>query len=249
MRYLFIALSLLSLPIQAQSLHPVTRFHAGECYPRYYDDYFLSGFLQSTDTLATDATQGILQMPFVGKVELSYIGEKDSTQYVAYATRYHLRERPTNNPQTYTVKLQRYGIQAFIQSYEDYSVQRYAFPDTLAAKGFLIDLDHMRRESDNENMKVTLIDRYTLRACKRKGSQDAIYYYVRFSHPYDTWSIRQDKIELKNGLKDPRCKVTLTFALEKGEPLLVRSAVSTHSTNEAYRKVEGHLPETLFSDN
>ena len=68
----------------AQSISPITRFHSTNSPYTQYNDQFLSGFLQTSSVL--NSRNGFLQLPFVGDPLLVYVGEKDSTQFMAYAS-------------------------------------------------------------------------------------------------------------------------------------------------------------------
>ena len=227
------------LSVCAQYLSPVTRFHTEDSPYRPYSDDFLSGFVQSADNRNSN---GFLQMPFVGDPLLIYVGEKDSTQYMAYASGYEFKQR-ASQAGNYVVDLTRYGISAKLEAHPAYTWQEYTFPDTLADKGFLIDIDHAMVGEAKEDMDVKLIDKYTLRASKRSADTKAqIFYYAHFSHPFSTWNIRRERVKLENGTKEARCKVALTFVLQPDEKLIVASAVSKVGEETACAQLEGHAP-------
>lgn len=232
----------------AQSLQPVTRFHAKQSPYIYYSDEFLSGFKQ---TAASNSQSGFLQMPFVGDPLLVYVGEKDSTQYMAYASGYKFQQR---QPETgdYKVELTRYGIQAQIKAHPAYAIHEYVFPDTVADKGFLIDIDNADCGTCNQDMDIYLIDKRTIRAYKRPslvGSQEpGLYYYARFSHPLKTWNIRRERVTLEDNSKETRLKAAFTFDIQGSEKLTVASAVSSVSSDKAYAQLEGHMPKAHFND-
>ena len=228
------------ISMSAQFLSPVTRFHAEDNPYINYTDNFLSGFVQSADV---HVHNGFLQTPFVGDPILIYVGEKDSTQYTAYASGYEFKHRA---PETgrYYVDMTRYGITARLEAFPAYTIQEYVFPDTIADKGFLINLDHALTGVAKEDMDVQLIDKYTLRASKPAGTSGAqLYYYAQFSHPFSTWNIRRERVKLENGKKEARCIVALTFLLNPQDKLVVASSVSKISSDEAYALLDGHAPE------
>lgn len=234
--------------VQAQNLTPVTRFHAGQNPNAPYFDELLSGFLQSA---SPNIPGGFLQMPFVGNPVWVYVGEKDSTQFMAYASGYEFAEGLP--PGKCRARLTRYDIRAELTEHPAFLEQLYTYPDTTAEKGFLIDLDHALSGPGCEDMDVVFIDKRTIRAHRRtavagNAAQPDLYYYARFSHPFTTWNVRRERVTLENGQKESRCKVAFTFPLKPGEQLKVISAVSALSTNEAYACVEGHRPATPFSD-
>lgn len=235
------------LNISAQSLAPATRFHEKDSPYTFYNNNFLSGFLQSTNN--DNIAQGFLQIPFVGDPLLVYVGEKDSTQFMAYASGYTLQQP---QPNTYQVDYTRYGIAADLQSMPGYSVQHYTFPDTTADKGFLLDIDNAGFGPQNEDMDVVFIDKRTIRAYKRSeraenGVPD-LYYVAHFSHPFTKWNVRREVVHLENGQRELRCKAAFMFELPKSEVLTVTSAVSAVSTDAAYALVQSNGMKKHFSD-
>lgn len=241
-RFGLIFLSLLfSCNLFAQYLSPVTRLHATDVTGRYYGDNLLSGFVQGADA---DVRYGFLQMPFVGDPLLIYVGEKDSTQYTAYASNF-VKQQTTLPAGQYLFGIERYGVTAFLQEYPAYTLQEYEYPDTLADKGFLLDLDHSGVGVGRDDMEVEFVDKYTLRATKRvksNGVERQSFYYAHFSHPFSTWNVRRECVKLENGQKEGRCKVALTFGLKPKEKLIVASSVSMLGQDEAAARLDGHIP-------
>lgn len=235
------------LNVFAQSLTPATRFHEKDSPFTFYNNNLLSGFLQSTsnDNLAN----GFLQIPFVGDPLLVYVGEKDSTQFMAYASGYTLQQP---RPNTYQVDYTRYGILANLQNMPAYCVQHYTFPDTTADKGFLLDIDNAGGGPQNEDMNVVFIDKRTIRAYKRSEKAESgvpdLYYVAHFSHPFTKWNVRREVVRLENGQRERRCKAAFMFELPKSEVLTVTSAVSAVSTDAAYALVQSNGAKKHFSD-
>lgn len=219
---------------QAQWLAPMTRFHEKDSKYTYYNHNFLSGFMQSSR--ANEAKDGFLQSPFVGEPLLRYVGEKDSTQFMAYASGYEFFQRD-DAAKRYDVLYTRYGVKATVEAFPAYCVQRFAYPDTLAEKGFLLDIDHAMHGAGNEDMDVVFIDKRTIRAYKRtaKGGvgSRALYYVAHFSHPFTQWNVRREVVHLENGEREHRCKAAFVFNLGKHDMLTVVSAVSEMSSDDA----------------
>lgn len=222
-----------ALSAAAQCLFPVTRFHQAESRYAPYAGNFLSGFMQTPSP--ADTLGGVLQMPFVGDPLLVYVGEKDSTQYTAYATGYRFGAR--NEAQgSYRVHLSRYGIDASLHNRPAYCEQLYAFPDTVAEKGLLIDLDHCSTGNDDGGMDVVFMSKTAIRAYKLSGTDGRgkrLFYTARFSRPFSKWNIRRETVRLDDGRREQRCKVALMFDIERGGTLSVVSSVSDQSTDKA----------------
>lgn len=254
-RHLFLSslFSLFPLGLLAQSIRPITHFFPHQGSYDEYSDYFLSGFLQTSpnDGGKSKSRDGFLQMPFIGDPLLVYIGEKDSTQFTAYASGFEMLSQDTLQG-NYCCKLSRYGIQANVVSNLSYVEQTFTYPDTTAKKGFLIDIDHSLCGEGNEEMDVVFIDKQNIRAYKRSRSTNTntpqLYYFAHFSAPFDTWNIRREKVFLKNGEKEARCKVAFTFPLQQGEELTVQSAVSSLNTDDAFSQLPTKLATRHFDD-
>ena len=234
------------LNLMAQEIRPVTRLHRENSPYVRYSNQFLSGFMQ---TASADSLNGVLQMPYLGRPVWAYVGEKDSTQYMAYASGY--RELAFNPLEQHCeVRLTRYGVKADLRQSGRVLVQHYAYPDTTAEKGFLIDLDHVLNGSADYDMDIKMVDHRTIRAYKRPYDQGktGLYYYARFSRPYESYNIRREHVRLENGEREQRLKAAFTFLLAKDEDLVVTSAVSPQSADAAFALVEGHAPSSPFRD-
>ena len=238
----------LSLMGAAQNLFPVTRFHAKESKYVTYENDYLSGFMQNA---GGNSQIGFLQSPFVGRPVWVYIGEKDSTQFTAYASGYENLQLHHETGE-YSAEFTRYGVKANIYAKGRVATQHYLFPDTIAEKGFLIDVDNFLSGASNEDMDLRFVDHQTIRAYKRSfdpaSDTPELYYYARFSHRFDSYNVRRERVTLADGSKEYRVKAAFTFVLAPNEELVVRSAVSNKSTDEAYALVEGSRPAKHFSD-
>lgn len=231
----------------AQQLAPATRLHEKNSPYTFYNNNFLSGFLQNASQQRL--SDGFLQIPFVGDPLLIYVGEKDSTQFMAYASGYTLEK---TNDDTYQVDYTRYHVQASLQNMPGYCVQKYQFPDTVADKGFLLDIDNAGWGSQNEDMDVVFVDKQTIRAYKRSRQSNSgvpeLFYVAHFSHPFNKWNVRREVVRLDNGEREHRCKAAFMFDLRAGEALTVTSAVSALSTDAAFAQLQLNGAKRHFND-
>lgn len=242
-------LSLFILPsvLLAQVLTPITRFHEKDSQYTFYNNNLLSGFMQTAAHQSTHS--GFLQTPFVGDPLLVYVGEKDSTQFMAYASNYTLHQAPNG---TYNADFNRYHVMAELHNMPGYSVQRYTYPDTLADKGFLLDIDNADNGVQNEDMNVVFVDKNTIRAYKRSTQPQSnvpdLYYVAHFSHPFSKWNVRREVVRLANGQREHRCKAAFVFNIKAGESLTITSAVSALSTDVAYAQLPFTGGKRHFND-
>ena len=77
----------LSAQVEEAEFRPIVRLHTADSPYAPYDDSLLSGFLQSG---GRPLQSGFLQIPFVGDPVWVYVGEKDSTQFMAYSSGYQV---------------------------------------------------------------------------------------------------------------------------------------------------------------
>lgn len=243
--------SLVIIGVNAQSIVPVTRFHERDSRYTFYNNNFLSGFLQADCHQSAASHEGFLQIPFIGNPPLVYVGEKDSTQFMAYASGYEFTQR-NDAAEAYNVLFTRYGISAEVTAHPAYCMQQIAFPDTTADKGFLLDIDHAGSGALNEDMDVVLIDKQTIRAYKRTNqggvNGKSLYYVAHFSHPFHQWNVRREVVRLENGQREHRCKAAFVFNLKPTDKLTVYSAVSSASTDDAYAHLALKEGKRHFND-
>lgn len=244
---LALMLNAVTASAQQQYVRPITRFHTDNTPYMRYNDNLLSGFLQ---TAVANSSNGFLQMPILGRPLWMYIGEKDSTQYMAYASGF--KKMDSEGASECSLWLNRYDVTARLETRRGCVVHHYQFPDTTAEKGFVVDIDNSLSGAPNEDMNFSLVDRYTIRAYKRSytsgSAEPELYYYARFSHPYESYNVRRERVTLENGRKESRLKAAFTFLLNPNEELVVTSAVSPLSTDDAFARVEGKHPARHLSD-
>lgn len=243
--------SLITIGMNAQSMVPITRFHERDSRYTFYNNNFLSGFMQADSRQSAANREGFLQIPFVGNPPLVYVGEKDSTQFMAYASGYEFAKRD-DTAEVYDVLFTRYGIQADVMAHPAYCEQQITFPDTTADKGFLLDIDHAGSGALNEDMDVVLIDKQTIRAYKRTSQGGvggkSLYYVAHFSHPFHQWNVRREVVRLESGQREHRCKAAFVFDLKPTDKLIVYSAVSQASTDDAYAHLALKEGKRHFND-
>ena len=241
-------ISVASLTITAQSVLPITRFHVSDSPYTHYRNNFISGFMQHPSEAApADSLNGFLQIPILGRPVWVYVGEKDSTQFTAYASGFRNLKKTSED---INVMLTRYGIKAHLVEKNGVLEQHYLYPDTTAEKGFLLDVDHVLGGTTNEDMDIKMIDRQNIRAYKRgyETQSPQMYYFAHFSQPYESYNIRKERVTLESGKKESRLKAVFTFLLQPEEELIVTSAVSSLAADAAYAMVRGHKPPQSFKD-
>lgn len=228
---------------------PDTRIHDWDaCSGYYYDDTLLNGFAHTRLSGTGCADFGdFLVMPFTGTPDLRYVGEKGKVQNVAYASPFS-HQRETAMPGYYAVTLDRYGIRAELTATERTAMHRYAYPDSARTKGVILDLDYAIQEETNQVMRFEQVDSVTIRAFRRSvwwAYQQDLYFYARFSRPIR--SVREVVDTVTEGTKaEPRHKVVMTFDLLPGEPLLLKSSISSLDYDGARRNLEAEQPAWDF---
>lgn len=229
---------------------PDTRWSGWDaCSGYHYDDRTLNGFSHTRLSGTGCADFGdFLLMPFVGRPQLDYAGEKETGhQAMPYASAFSHDDEQAE-PGYYAVGLQRYGIRAELTATERAALHRYTFPDSRQA-GFILDLDYGIQEQTNLEMDVEVVDSVTIRAHRRSywwAYDQELYFYAQCSKPFAGYDVVRDTVETTAG-PQARCKLVVHFPTAGGEAVMVRAAVSAVDYEGARRNLESELPDWDFN--
>ena len=222
---------------------PDTRIHGWDaCSGYHYNDSIINGFSQThlSGTGGTDFGDFLL-MPINGTPDLSYKGEKDSAQNVAYASSFS-HQMEWASPGYYGVMLQRYGIKAEMTATQRTALFRFTYPPSCSEQTLVLDLDYNIQEQTNLAMRASLVDSVTISGFKSSqwwAYRQDLHFVARFSRPIVSFQVMTDTVMGSNGKKEPRCKAVIGFRLEKGnsDPLLVATSISSCDAEGALRNL------------
>lgn len=199
---------------------PDTRIHGWDaCSGYHYSDSIINGFAQThlSGTGGTDFGDFLL-MPINGTPDLSYKGEKDSVQNVAYASSFS-HQQEWASPGYYGVMLQRYGIKAEMTATQRTALFRFTYPPSCSEQTLVLDLDYNIQEQTNLAMRASLVDSVTVSGFKSSqwwAYRQDLHFVARFSKPIVSFQMMTDTVMGSNGKKEPRCKAVIGFRQEKG---------------------------------
>lgn len=222
---------------------PDTRIHGWDaCSGYHYSDSIINGFAQThlSGTGGTDFGDFLL-MPINGTPDLSYKGEKDSVQNVAYASSFS-HQQEWASPGYYGVMLQRYGIKAEMTATQRTALFRFTYPPSCSEQTLVLDLDYNIQEQTNLAMRASLVDSVTISGFKSSqwwAYRQDLHFVARFSKPIVSFQMMTDTVMGSNGKKEPRCKAVIGFRQEKGnsDPLLVATSISSCDAEGALRNL------------
>lgn len=230
---------------------PDTRIHGWDaCSGYHYTDSLINGFAHTRLSGTGCADFGdFLLMPFTGKPDLRYVGEKnENVQHVAFASAFSHHDEHAE-PGYYSVMLKRYGIQAELTATARTAMHRYTFPKDLKGEaGVILDLDYAIQEQTNQMMDCLVPDAHTVRAFRRSAwwayRQD-IYLEMQFSQPVRRYELMRDTVTAGEK-REPRCKLVLYFDLKPGDTLLAKAAISSVDAEGAARNLHAEQPAWDF---
>ena len=225
---------------------PDTRIYGWDaCSGYYYNDSTINGFSHThlSGTGCCDLGD-VLIMPTVGEQDITQEEERGQTK--AYASAFS-HEREKAEPGYYSVKLDRYGIQAEITSTTRGAIHRWTFPKSEDA-GVIVDLDYSLDDQTNIGMQLEVISDTEVvghKMTKFWAFDQYINFYAKFSKPF-TYTIVDDTVTVGDKQK-PRRKALLKFAAtEEGEVIYAKVGVSAVDIDGAKNNVLSEIPEWDF---
>ena len=147
----------------------------------------------------------------------------------------------------YQVMLDDYGINVELTATERCGVQRYTFPQ--AESAVFLNLAKAMNWDVTEASFIEAVDSVTVRGYRfsdgwARGQK--IYFYTRFSRPFDKMSLDTVLIE-KDGLKISNGVVArFDYQTQKDEQLTVVTAISGTSMDGAARNLQAEAPDNDF---
>lgn len=184
----------------------------------------------------------ILLLPLTGEVTLAR-GTHDDPQSGTYSRFDRATEQV--RPGFYSVRLERYGVDAALTATARVGLHRYTFPKGSDAR-VLIDLEHaVGGESFKEGFLVresdTVVSGY--RFSKGWANNQKIFFTITFSRPMKGWLLSEGA-EAKPGdeLKGAKVYGQALFDAADGEAVMAKVALSPVSIDNAKKNMQAELP-------
>lgn len=230
-----------SMPFGMVQLSPDTRLKGWDgCSGYHYSDSAIYGFSHThlSGTGIEDYCD-ILLLPTTGAYEWN------NEQYKSPFS--HSNEKA--HPGFYSVKLDKYNIQASLTATQRAGLHQYEFPAGAKTGNVLLDLYHRDIVKD---ARLKVINDSTVTGMRRSTSwaQDQVVYFaMKFSRPFKKNAVALDNTE-KGALKEAQgrnIKAYFTFDINAGQPLYVKVAISGVSEEGAMKNLDAELPGFDFN--
>lgn len=227
---------------------PDTRIHEWDaCSGYYHPDSLINGFAQTRLSGTGCADLGdFLIMPTTGKQDVSYVGEKDTIQNVAFASAFS-HDSEVATPDYYKVHLDRYDIDTEITSTARAALYRFTFPESGDA-GMILDLDYNIQDQTNLEMSYEVVNDTTVKAYKNSNwweYEHKVYFYAVFSRPF-TYDAYTDTIKTTKR-EEPRQKLLLHFGkTAKDEQVMMKVSISSVDHKGAEQNLTAEIPAWDF---
>ena len=235
-----------TLPFGMVQLSPDTREENWDGSSGYhYSDKTIMGF-SHTHLSGTGESElcDVLLMPTVGKIQLN-VGDENNSKSGYRSSFSHAEEEASAG--YYKVFLKDYKTTVELTATKRSGFHRYTFPASNSSN-IIIDLWH-RGRVEKANIKIvndSVITGLTLSS--GWAIKQHIYFYAKFSKPFNNFGISKDNITLnsKREAEGKVIKASVTFDTKKGEQILVKVGISAVSVDGAKKNLEIENAEWNF---
>ena len=208
---------------------PDTRLDGWDgCGGYHYSDSIIYGF-SHTHLSGTGVSDygDLLLMPMVG------MGNFDNNGHTNYASAFQ-HKNEVAEAGYYSVKLDKYNIQAELTSTVRTALHRYSFPKGTKEGKVLIDLEHRDKLLDVD-LKINGDKEISgFRRSQAWAKDQHFYFVVQFSAPFSASQLKEISVDSSQKVS----KVLLTFDLDKKQTLVARVGISAVSVEGARRNLE-----------
>ena len=234
-----------TMPFGMVQLSPDTRVQGWDaCGGYHYSDRTVLGFSHTHLSGTGVADYGdILLMPTTGKVRLNP-GEPHKPRS-GYRSRFrHETERAS--PGFYGVVLDDYAIQAEVTATRRVGVHRYTFPASQHAN-VIIDLLHGLGPDRVLESTVSFPSRTEIAGFRRSKGwalDQRLYFVAEFSKPFRSFGTALNEViqPEQREARGANVKAFAQFAVDSGEQIIVKVALSSVSIDGARRNLEQEVP-------
>lgn len=185
-------------------------------------------------------------MPVVGDVAFGRgtAGDPASGMWSCFS-----RSDESCEPGYYRTRLARYDIGVELTATCRVGLSRYEFPQTGDA-AVILDLENGQGWDEAVDCGVRILDSMTVEGWRHSegwAKDQRVFFHIRFSRPFATYSISEEGMSLDGSPAQGR-KLYARFAYGDAgrEPLLVKTALSAVSAENARRNMETECPDWDF---
>lgn len=229
------------MPFGMVQLSPDTRLKGWDgCSGYHYSDSAIYGFSHThLNGTGIEDYCDILLQPTTG--ELKWNNEEYKSSFS------HQEEKAYAG--YYSVRLQKYNIQAELTSTLRTGLHKYTFPAGTKEGNVLLDLLHRDIVLDSW---LEQVDEYTLKGMRQSRSwanKQTLYFAIRFSKPIKTYTVALNE-EVKGTLQKAEgrnIKAYSRFDVSDGQTLLVKVGLSSVSAEGALKNLDTEQPGFDFN--
>ncbi len=205
----------------------------------FYRDSIISGFSHThlSGTGAGDLYD-VLIMPTNSRFK-ERIAENNNLPFSYFS---HQQERASAG--YYSVDLLSYGIKAELTATPRVGVQRYTFPKDNHTE-VTIDLGYSINWDKPTQTYLKAIDHKTIEGYRYStgwARNQKVYFVIELSRPFDTCTLSEAE---EDGHMN-RSKLVLHYRTEAQEQLVLKTALSMHSIEGAYKNMKAEAPHFAF---
>jgi predicted alpha-1,2-mannosidase len=223
-------------PFGMVQLSPDTGIEGWDWCSGYHEsDESIMGFSHTHLSGTGGADYGdILLIPTVGDIKLKP-GSKENPDE-GYRSRFSHDDEHAQAGY-YSVMLKDYDVKVELTATPRTGMHKYTFPKS-SESHIIIDLQHGISDNVREsNLKIVSTTKVEgLRRSQGWANDQFVYFVAEFSKPFKTYAIAKDD-KFLDGVKDAEgknIKSVFNFETEKGEVIMVKVAISSVSTSNAW---------------
>ena len=227
-------------PFGMVQLSPDTGIEGWDWCSGYHDsDESVMGFSHTHLSGTGGADYGdILLMPIVGDIKLKP-GSKENPD-VGYRSRFS-HDQEYAKPGYYSVILKDYDVKVELTATPRTGMHKYTFPESEESH-IILDLKHGISDNVREsNVKVVSNTKVEgLRRSQGWAGDQYVYFAAEFSKPFESYGIAKNEV-LENGIDNAdgkNIKAVFNYGTKKGDVIMVRVAISSVSTENAWANLK-----------
>ncbi|BDD05460.1 GH92 family glycosyl hydrolase [Aureibacter tunicatorum] len=198
----------------------------------HYDDSTIASF--SHTHFSGTGVGDLYDVAFMPYTKPAQTGKKELGVYSIFS-----HDKESAKPGYYKVHLDDYNIDVELTATERVGLQRYTFPESNQAQ-IKLDLKRAMNWDATMDTDIQIIDNQTIagkRFSKGWAPDQRVYFYTVFSKPFDAYEVEEFDINGKkrNGIAH------FSYKTKKGEQILVKTAISSVSIENAKQNMEAEL--------
>ncbi len=211
----------------------------------YWPDSTVAGFSHThlTGTGAGDMYD-LLVMPINSRFSKSLTPEGDYRPYSLFR-----HEQESAHPGYYKVLLESSGITAELTTTERVGFHRYTFPKDPASQ-IILDLGYALNWDAPVDTRIQVVDNQTIwgyRYSTGWAADQRVYFVMKLSKPFDSYQLLQNgKPVGGNVAEGKKSSITLNYATDEKEEILVKVALSSTSIEGAQNNMDQELTHWNF---